>query len=1841
MKVKLLLLLALAFCFSYRAGAQSYSEGGDLSNIITGATTFTDGAAGSYTYSGNISTPNDYQDDFWITIPCGFQITSVTYSLSGGGGFQGFMEFNFVDEVFPGAASSGTFPESYPLQAGTYDVINGADFSVGNHWSITVTVTALPLPVITANPSNTSSCAGSGASFTMSATNANSYQWQISTNGGGSWTNVSGGVYSGETTTTLSISNVAGLGGDLFRCNATNCAGTVSTSGATLTLGTPSNWYLDADNDGFGNSNTLTGSTQMSQAFDNISTAFSNGWAQQNLSSPPGTSWFQGDNTNYFSSHSGAANSYISSDYNALNGSGTISNWLFTPPVTLQNGAQFVFYSRCEDNTQYPDRMQVRMSTNGGSVNVGNNSSTVGDFTTLLLDINPSLVTGVYPMVWTQYTITVSGLSSSVTGRFAFRYFVDNGGTGGTNSYAIGIDDVSYLSPTSPISACTAPSGYVSNNTDCDDANPSIHAAVTPAVSLAITNGSQTGCAGSSVTFTATPTNGGGAPHYQFKVNGNNVGGNNTTNTFTSTTLANNDVVTCVMTSSLSSCLTTSTATSNGITMTINTSVTPGVSIAITNGSQTGCSGSSVTFTATPSNGGPSPTYNFMVNGGSVQNSSSATYTTTGLSNNNQVTCTMTANNACQTTATANSNAITMTITTSVTPGVSMTITNGSQTGCSGNSVTFTATPSNGGPSPVYNFKVNGGSVQNGSSNTYTTSGLNNNDQVTCTMTANNACQTSATANSNTITMTITSGVTPGVSIAITNGSQTSCNGIGVTFTATPSNGGSSPTYNFMVNGGSVQNGSSATYTTSGLNNNDQVTCTMTANNACQSSATANSNSITMTITNGVTPSVSISITAGSQTSCSGSGVTFTAATSTGGSSPTFDFQVNGSSVQNSSSNTYSTSGLNNNDVVQCIMTANNPCQSTATASSNTITMTITTMVTPAVSLSITAGGQTSCSGNGVTFTAATSTGGPSPTFNFQVNSISVQNSNSNTYATTGLNNNDVVQCIMTANNACQTTATAGSNTITMTISSTSVGGFVTNDAAVCSGNNSGTLNLSGQNGNVIGWEYSIDGGNNWIAISNTTTAQSYLNLTTTTMYHALVQNGVCPVAVSSPATISVSAGFTPAVSIAITNGSQTSCSGSSITFTATPSNGGSAPTYNFMVNGGSVQNSSSATFTTTSLGNNDQVTCVMMANNTCQTTPTANSNGITVTINLQPSVFSMTGGGTFCSGGIGVPVGLSNSENGVNYQLFYNGNPVGTPVPGTGLPLNFGTFPIQGTYTATAAGTGGCSANMSGNAVVVQGAALVAGTVSSNAIICPSTTFSATLTGSNCNLIDWQSSPTPNIPGSWTSTGVTNTTSFTSGVLSSNTYFRALVTSSGCYSAVTNSVQATMAVMPVVSLSNVTDVSMVATWTPNQNSGAQYAVTVNPGGTVYNNASSPLSISGLTPGTLYTVSVSLTNPSCGINDGVASASTTCPAPSVATATSVSNNVEQISWTSSGTTDSIIYRNMLNNNYLRVLATSNPMNITVSAAATYMVFIRSVCNNSNVVDGPISYFTSTGTSCSTPPVITSFTAGCDAELTVNWSSVPGITSYKVNINRITPSPLAVSFTITGNTYTYFPAMAGATYQAEVRSICTGGSFSPAAVSQTITLNNLLPAPDNVVVSANTCHGFTVSWSPVSGATAYMLKREKVGGLTYTYTVTGTAYSLSGLTENSLYNISVASIQACSGATVSTGAYGPVVGTATTICREEESNPVPAIGDLHLYPNPNDGQFNVSFENNTTQPVTYLVTNVLGQVIYQSNVTEASGLISKTINLEQAASGIYYFSIKTNDAVITKQVMIAR
>jgi len=348
---------------------------------------------------------------------------------------------------------------------------------------------------------------------------------------------------------------------------------------------------------------------------------------------------------------------------------------------------------------------------------------------------------------------------------------------------------------------------------------------------------SVTVCEGIQVTFTATPVNGGDDPVYQWKVNGVNVGEDNGTYFYTP---SNGDAVVCILTSN-EPCVIGNPDTSNCIIMTVNPVVTAGVSISPS--ANPVCQGTSVTFTATPVNGGTNPFYQWKVNG-NIAGSDSAAYAYIPL-NGDVVTCLMTSSLACVTGNPALSDTETMTVNTN--NPVSVYIwQNPTGAVCLGTQVTFTAVPTNGGSSPVYEWFVNG--IPSGDNSPIYSYTPQNGDLVKCRITSSMSCPTGNPATSNVITMTVNQPLP--VSVSIVASANPVVPGTQVTYTATPVNGGSSPSYQWKVNGTNAgTNSPTFVYTPA---DNDSVKCVLTSSLTCVSGNPATSNTIGMTVQYGI-----------------------------------------------------------------------------------------------------------------------------------------------------------------------------------------------------------------------------------------------------------------------------------------------------------------------------------------------------------------------------------------------------------------------------------------------------------------------------------------------------------------------------------------------------------------------------------------------------------------------------------------------------------------------------------------------------------------------------------------------------------------------------------------------------------------------------------------------------------------------------------------------------------------------------------------------------------------------------------------------------------------------------
>lgn len=253
-------------------------------------------------------------------------------------------------------------------------------------------------------------------------------------------------------------------------------------------------------------------------------------------------------------------------------------------------------------------------------------------------------------------------------------------------------------------------------------------------------------CAGKPITFTSTITNGGTLPKYAWKVNGLTV---DTNASFTTTTLQNNDVVTCELTSNLP-CASPTSILSTPISIHVNPLLLP-VS-TITASDTMICAGASVTCSVIPTNGGPNPQYIWKVNG--ITRGSDSTFSSTNFKNNDLVTCVLISNATCASPTTVTSKTIRIYVNPLLVPSDSITATDTAI--CDGTEIKFNVTFKNGGLLPAFQWLVNDQPMEGSTTDSYSSSSLKDGDQVQCVLTSNETCLSRSKDTSNGISIKVT-----------------------------------------------------------------------------------------------------------------------------------------------------------------------------------------------------------------------------------------------------------------------------------------------------------------------------------------------------------------------------------------------------------------------------------------------------------------------------------------------------------------------------------------------------------------------------------------------------------------------------------------------------------------------------------------------------------------------------------------------------------------------------------------------------------------------------------------------------------------------------------------------------------------------------------------------------------------------------------------------------------------------------------------------------------------------------------------------------------------------------
>lgn len=666
------------------------------------------------------------------------------------------------------------------LAAGSYTItITGtATGATTQTRDLTYTITPGSGPAISAQPANQALCAGGNTSFSITSATATGFQWQVSTDGGSTWTNISnGGVYSGATSATLTITGATGaLNNNRYRCVASTICGNTNSNAGILTVNTP-----PAITSQPASASVCVGATQVIT----VGTTGSSLTYQWHISTDGGASFSPLSNGGIYS---GATTASLT-----ITGvSAAINNYQYRCVITgicpvspITSNAATITVATALSITGQPTASTICAGNNTSfsvtAVGAGNYQWQVStDGGSTWTDVTN---TGVYSGATTA-TLNITGATTALNGN-RYRCNLSSGcGNATSNAVLLTVNSL-------------------------------------PAISAQPANA--TLCAGANNTFTVTASGSGISYQWQISTNGcagpwtDITGATNASYTLTAVTTAqNNTAYRCVVTGTC-----TPAATSNCALLTV---VAP-ATVTTQPSSQTICEGSNVSFTSGGSGTGViyqwqvstdgGTTWTNVTNGGVYSGATTATLSITSATfslNNNRYRCQV-SNATC--TSPASSNAAILTVNTL--PAISTQPQ--SATVCTGSNANFSVTATGTGITYQWQVSNNGcagpwTNISGATNASYSLAGVTtalNNTAYRCIITG--TCTPAATSACALLTVGST------VSVTGQPADQTVCSGSNATFTVTGSGTGILYQWQVSTDGGTtwtnITGATTASYTES------------------------------------------------------------------------------------------------------------------------------------------------------------------------------------------------------------------------------------------------------------------------------------------------------------------------------------------------------------------------------------------------------------------------------------------------------------------------------------------------------------------------------------------------------------------------------------------------------------------------------------------------------------------------------------------------------------------------------------------------------------------------------------------------------------------------------------------------------------------------------------------------------------------------------------------------------------------------------------------------------------------------------------------------------------------
>lgn len=436
---------------------------------------------------------------------------------------------------------------------------------------------------------------------------------------------------------------------------------------------------------------------------------------------------------------------------------------------------------------------------------------------------------------------------------------------------------------------------------------------------------------------------------------------------------------------------------------------------------------------------------------------------------------------------------------------------------------------------------------------------------------------------------------------------------------------------------------------------------------------------------------------------------------------------------------------------------------------------------------------------------------------------------------------------------------------------------------------------------------------------------------------------------------------------------------------------------------------------------------------------------------------------------------------------------------------------------------------------------------------------------------------------------------------------------------------------------------------------------------TFINNATSPVSISGLNCDLNYEWQV---RTACALSLGSvtysawsgletfasAACNSICPGPQSLTTSNISLNSAEFSWSIMApfTVDyQLRYREMGAAAWNFTASTSSPFSATgLNCDADYEWQVRTVCGGG--ISPTISYspwsilqFFSTlncAASCPGPHSMATANIGLYGA-TLDWSvTAPGTVGFDIHYRQAGAANWVQVDNVTAP-YALSGLLCSTGYEWEVRTVC-GNNVSNDPVSAwsatqsftTATCTQSCAAPNGLSTSAITETDATLSWvATAPGATSYQLRYRSIGGGWTLVNNAVSPYSVSGLVCATDYQWQVRTV--CGSASV--GNYSPwsVLNNFTTnACPSAFTQNSPVTMDI--FPNPASERFSINFDSEESIQAVVEMKDMFGKTVYSSARSLATGMNELTIPTASLFEGWYSVTLKTVRTTSTAKVLIS-